>query len=64
MLIELVAYIPTGTTVTGASNAGGVWKKSQFSTNISLYLENDKAEILGHSYTYYGMQVGNRTEAF
>jgi len=32
--------IPTGTTLTGASNARRVWKKWRFSTNISLYLRN------------------------
>jgi len=34
--------------LTGASNAGGVWKKSRFSTNISLYLGN---------YTRYGHET-------
>jgi len=45
--------------LTGASNAGGM-KKSRFSTNISLYLGNDTRQ--GHS--YYGMRIGNRTQAF
>jgi len=34
--------------VTGASDADGVWKKSWFTTNISLYLGNDTK--YGHSY--------------
>jgi len=35
-------------------------KKSQFSTNISLYLGNDTRQ----SHTYYGRQTGNCTQAF
>ena len=47
---------PTGTPV---SNAVGM-EKSQFSTNNSLYLRNDTKE----SHSYYGMRIGNRTQAF
>ena len=49
---------PTGTSLTGASNARGM-KKLRFSTNISLYLGNDTR--YGHS--YYEMRIGNRTRA-
>ena len=52
---------PTKTTpLMGASNARGIWKKSQFSTNISLYLGTDARQ----SHSYYGTQIGNRTQAF
>jgi len=35
-------------------------KKSQFSTNISLYLANDAR----YSHSYYGRRIGNRTQLF
>ena len=51
--------IPTGTSLTGTSNARG-YKKSQFSTNISLYLGNKTKQ----SHSYYERRIGNRTQAF
>ena len=45
--------------LTGASNTQGM-KKSQFSTNISLYLRNDAT----YSHSYYGRRIGNHTQAF
>ena len=53
---------PTGTPLTGG---GGVecsrgFKKSRFSANLSLYLRNDKRQ----SHSYYGMRIGNRSQAF
>jgi len=53
--------IPTGTSVTGTSNAGEKVKKLQFSTNISLYLGNDTRYIQP---SYYGMRIRNCTQAF
>jgi len=44
--------------LTRATNAR-VCEKSRFSTNISLYLGNDTRQ----SRSYYGMRIGNRTEA-
>jgi len=45
----------------GSPNGGveckGVWKKSWFSTNVSLYLRNDTR----HSYTYDGRSIVSRT---
>jgi len=38
----------------------GGMKKSRFSTNISLYLQNDARQ----SHSYYGRRIGNRTQAF
>jgi len=52
--------IPTGTPWTAASNARGVWKKSRFLTNISLYLANDAR----YSHSDYGRRIGNHTQAF
>jgi len=49
----------SGDPLMGASNARGV-KKSRFSTNISLYLANNAR----WSHSYYGRQIGNRTQAF
>ena len=52
--------IPTGTSLRGgASNVRGM-KTSRFSTNISLYLQNDTR--YGHS--YYGRRIANRTKSF
>ena len=48
-----------GDPLTGASNVR-VMKKSRFSTNMSLYLANDARQ----SHSYYGRQIGNRTQAF
>jgi len=45
----------TRTSLTGAPSARGM-KKSQFSTNISLYLTNDTRYG-----SYYGMRIGNLT---
>ena len=44
--------IPTGTPLTGASNARR-YEKSRFSTNISLYLGNDTRQ----SQSYYGKRI-------
>jgi len=44
----------------GGVECKGVWKKSRFSTNISLYLWNDAR--YGHSYC--GSRIGNRTNVF
>ena len=52
--------ITTVTPLTGAPNASGYEKKSRFSTSISLYLANDARQ----SHSYYGTQIGNRTQAF
>jgi len=43
-----------GYPLTGASNTGGVWKKSRFSTSILLYFRNDASQ--GHS--YYRTPIG------
>jgi len=51
--------IPTGTPLTGASNARSM-KKWRFSTNISLYLRNDAR----YSHSYYERRIGNRTQTF
>jgi len=45
--------------LTGASNAD-VWKNRPCSENISLFLGNDAR----YSHSYYGMRIGNRTQAF
>jgi len=44
----------------GGVECKGVWKKSRFSTNRLLYLANDAR----YSHSYYGRQIGNRTQAF
>jgi len=44
----------------GGVECEGVWKKWQFSTNISLYLQNDTR----HSHSYYGRRIGNCIQAF
>jgi len=48
-----------GDLLTGLSNAREVWKKSRFSTNISLYLGNDAR----YSHSYYRRRISNRTQA-
>jgi len=52
--------ILTGTPLTGALNAGRVFKKSRFLTNISPYLKKDTR----YGYSYYRRRIGNRTQAF
>ena len=36
------------------------YEKSRYSTTISIYLENDTRQ----SHSYYGIRIGNRTQAF
>jgi len=61
----LVFFIPNGMAVLqwGPPNEGVEcrgYEKSRLSTNISLYLGNYARQ----SHSYYGMQIGNRTQAF
>ena len=50
---QTLCSIPTGTPLTGASNAGGVWIVTIFDQYLSL-----------SRWCYYRMRIGSRTKAF
>jgi len=51
--------IPTGTLNGGIEYEGGM-EKLRFSINVSFYLGNDTR----YDHSYYGMRIGNCTQAF